>query len=104
LTAEFGEMLSNHGTALVLQDLYYMPKMSWLTSDFTVIRWLGRRSDIEKFDRIQIDRTQELVAWAERVRSFLDRDVDVYGYFNNHFAGHSPASLRHFTEILERTK
>lgn len=104
LTGDFGEMLSNHGAALVLQDLYYMPKMSWLTSDFTVIRWLGRRSDIGKFDRIQIDRTQELVAWAERVRSFLDRDVDVFGYFNNHFAGHSPASLRQFTEILERTK
>lgn len=45
-----------------------------------------------------------MVAWAARVRTFLDRDVDVYGYFNNHFAGHSPASLRQFTDILERTK
>lgn len=104
LTPDFGEMLSNHRAALVLQDLYYMPKMSWLTADFSVIRWLGRRSDVEKFDRIQIDRTQEMIAWAARVRTFLDRDVDVYGYFNNHFAGHSPASLRQFADILERTK
>lgn len=104
LTTDFGEMLSQHGAALVLQDLYYMPKMSWLTANFTVIRWLGRRSDITKFDRIQIDRTQELVTWAQRVRSFLDRDVDVYGYFNNHFAGHSPASARQFMDTLERLK
>ncbi len=102
LTADLGEMLSGLGVALVLQDLYYMPKMTWITTDFTVIRWLGRRSDIERFDRIQIDRTKELTAWAERVRRFLDDGIEVYGYFNNHFAGHSPASLRQFVEIFSQ--
>lgn len=57
-----------------------------------------------RLDRVQIDRTQELVAWTARVRTSLDRDVDVYGHFNKHFAGHSPASLRQFAEILERAK
>ena len=100
LTPELGEMLSGHNAALVLQDLYYMPKMDWLTADFTVVRWLGRRSDISQFDHIQIDRTQELNGWGERVHRFLDEGRDVYGYFNNHFAGHSPGSLRQFQEIL----
>lgn len=103
LKPDLGEMLSGHGVALVLQDLYYMPKMTWITTDFTVIRWLGRRSDIEHFDRIQIDRTKELTTWAERVRKFLDDGVEVYGYFNNHFAGHSPASVRQFVQILDKT-
>ncbi|MCJ7679015.1 MAG: DUF72 domain-containing protein [Anaerolineales bacterium] len=102
LKPDLGEMLSGHGVALVLQDLYYMPKMTWITTAFTVIRWLGRRSDIERFDRIQIDRTKELKSWAERVRQFLDDGVQVYGYFNNHFAGHSPASLRQFAQILDQ--
>jgi uncharacterized protein YecE (DUF72 family) len=102
LTPELGEMLSGLGVALVLQDLYYMPKMTWVTAGFTVIRWLGRRSDIEHFDRLQIDRTKELGAWAERVRAFLDDGLDVFGYFNNHFAGHSPASLRQFAQILDQ--
>jgi len=102
LKPDLGEMLSGHGVALVLQDLYYMPKMTWITTAFTVIRWLGRRSDIERFDRIQIDRTKELTSWAERVRQFLDDGVQVYGYFNNHFAGHSPASLRQFAQILDQ--
>jgi uncharacterized protein YecE (DUF72 family) len=93
-------MLSQHNIALVLQDLYYMPKLNWITADFTVIRWLGRRSDIEVFDRIQIDRTEVLERWAQRVAGFLDDGVDVYGYFNNHFAGHSPASARQFAEML----
>jgi uncharacterized protein YecE (DUF72 family) len=100
ITPEFGEMLSDRNVALVLQDLHYMPKLDWITADFTVIRWLGRRKDIEVFDRIQIDRTEVLEKWAARVRTYLDDGVDVYGFFNNHFAGHSPESVRMFAEIL----
>lgn len=100
LTPGLGEMLSNHNTALVLQDLHYMPKLDWITADFTVIRWLGRRKDIMQFDRIQIDRTRELEVWAEHVRGFLEQGVDVFGFFNNHYAGHSPESVRQFAEIL----
>ena len=93
-------MLSNHNAAMVLQDLHYMPKLDWITADFTVIRWLGRRKDIEQFDRIQIDRTKELEVWAEHVRSFLEQGVDVFGFFNNHYAGHSPESVRQFAAML----
>jgi uncharacterized protein YecE (DUF72 family) len=35
------------------------------------------------------------------VRAFLEAGVDVYGYFNNHYAGHSPASVRQFEEMLK---
>lgn len=100
LKPDLGERLSQHNVALVLQDLHYMPKLDWITADFTVIRWLGRRKDIDTFDRIQIDRTAVLEKWAERVNRFLEDGVDVYGYFNNHFAGHSPASARQFAEML----
>jgi uncharacterized protein YecE (DUF72 family) len=100
LTPDLGEMLSNHNAAIVLQDLHYMPKLDWITADFTVIRWLGRRKDIEQFDRIQIDRTKELEVWADRVRNFLEQGVDVFGFFNNHYAGHSPESVRQFAAML----
>jgi uncharacterized protein YecE (DUF72 family) len=100
LVPDFGEMLSNHNVALVLQDLHYMPKIDWITADFTVIRWLGRRKDIEVFDRIQIDRTENLASWSEKVQDFIERGFDIYGYFNNHFAGHSPASVRQFAEMV----
>lgn len=101
LTPDLAGMLRRRGVALVLQDIYYMPRMDWLTAGFTVVRWLGRRSDIEKFDRIQIDRTELLQTWAERALRFIEQGVDLYGYFNNHFAGHSPASARQFAAILE---
>lgn len=102
LTSAFREMLSGHNVALVLQDLHYMPRLDWITADFSVIRWLGRRKDIQVFDHVQIDRTEALEAWATRVENFLDEGIDVYGYFNNHFAGHSPASVRQFAELLNQ--
>lgn len=100
LTIDFGEMLSEHKVALVLQDLHYMPRLDWITADFTVIRWLGRRSDIKQFSQTQIDRTKNLESWSEKVQDFMERGFDIYGYFNNHFAGHSPASVRQFAEML----
>jgi len=30
----------------------------------------------------------------------LGRGIDVYGYFNNHYQGHSPASARAFMELV----
>lgn len=104
LTKDFVDGLSARGVALVLQDLHYMPRLDWRTAGFTVIRWLGRRSDIEQFDRLQIDRTQELQVWASRVREFLDAGLDVFGYFNNHYAGHSPASVRLFRSLLDGSR
>lgn len=101
LNPEFGEMLSERRVALVLQDLHYMPRLDWITADFTVIRWLGRRKDITRFDRIQIDRSDELNTWAERVRGFREDGIEIFGFFNNHFAGHSPESVRQFASLLE---
>jgi uncharacterized protein YecE (DUF72 family) len=102
LMPAFREMLAGHNAALVLQDLHYMPRLDWVTADFSEIRWLGRREDIQVFDRIQIDRTKVLETWADIVAGFLDAGVEVYGFFNNHFAGHSPASVRQFAAILGR--
>jgi uncharacterized protein YecE (DUF72 family) len=100
LNPGFREMLSRHNVALVLQDLHYMPKLDWITTDFTVIRWLGRRKDIARFDEIQIDRSKELEEWSQKVRRFLADGVNVYGFFNNHFSGHSPESVRQFAAML----
>jgi uncharacterized protein YecE (DUF72 family) len=103
LTPKLSSMLTERNVALVLQDLHYMPKVDWITADFTLIRWLGRRRDISRFDEIQIDRTASLQGWAEKVRRFMESGVDVYGYFNNHFAGHSPASVRQFANLMDIT-
>jgi uncharacterized protein YecE (DUF72 family) len=97
---EICAMLAARGVALALHDLYYMPRREDVTASFVYIRWLGRRVDQQRFDSIQLDRRDEETWWAERVPRFLDRELTVYGYFNNHWAGHAPASAQGFLARL----
>src|SRR5205085_2948418 len=68
-------------------------------ADFAYVRWLGPR-DLTDFSHIQIDRSRELGQWAEAFAALQEKVSQVYGYFNNHFQGHSPASCNQFKEML----
>lgn len=98
-------LLAEHGVSLALTDGKWIPRKQMLaladrpTADFTYIRWLGKR-DIVDFSRVQTDRTRDLEAWAGVIER-LERDGrTIYGYFNNHFSGHSPASVRDLQRML----
>ncbi len=92
-------LLAEHNVALALTDARWIPRKTMLTlaerptADFTYIRWMGPDRDIVDYSRVQVDRSREIDAWAKVLPSIQSK-VEVYGYFNNHFAGHSPASAR----------
>jgi uncharacterized protein YecE (DUF72 family) len=95
--------LAARGIAPALTDSPFVPLDTVLefaqgpTATFTYVRWLGSR-EITDYSRVQIDRTKELARWAKALTPILARGIDVFGYFNNHYAGHSPASARAFME------
>ena len=92
-------LLAEHNVALALTDARWIPRKTMLalaerpTADFTYIRWMGPDREIVDYSRVQVDRSREIEAWA-RILPTISARVAVYGYFNNHFAGHSPASVR----------
>jgi uncharacterized protein YecE (DUF72 family) len=61
---------------------------------------MGPDRDIVDYSRIQIDRTQELESWTGVLWPLAEIQVKVYGYVNNHFAGHSPESARVLQRLL----
>jgi uncharacterized protein YecE (DUF72 family) len=77
-----------------------------VTSDFVYVRLLGDRYAIEQiassWDKTVVDRSRELKEWSTVVDQLLARDMKVYTYMNNHFAGHSPETLRQFLELLRQ--
>ncbi len=110
LDAEFAGVLREHKVALVLQDLSYMPgpsevaqRFDPITADWTYIRWLGDRKDIEKltttWDKTVVDRTTELSSWVDYCFQIRKRGVLIYAYANNHYAGHAPATIAKFIEL-----
>jgi uncharacterized protein YecE (DUF72 family) len=89
-------LLDKHNTALCLVQHAWMPRLDEVTAPFTYIRWLGRRADIpdDDFSHVRINRNAQLDSWAAQITRYLSAGVIVYGYFNNHYQGHSPASVR----------
>ena len=95
LCDEFYQLLERHKVALVLADLYYMPKLDKVTTTFTYIRLLGKRGDIpDDFSQVRLDRERELRLWAGRIRTYLERGLEVFVFANNRFQGHGPATAR----------
>jgi uncharacterized protein YecE (DUF72 family) len=110
LKAPLLDLLREHGVALALIDHPWMPRageylerLDTVTAEFTYVRWLGDRYRIEKttktWDKVIVDRSRETREWVSVVRALLRREITVFGYFNNHYAGHAPGSLELFEEI-----
>ncbi len=93
LRHETRSLLEERRLAWTVIDLHYMPQDTTVTTDFTYVRWLGNREDIKRLDRIQIDRSEDIDAWAEQLERIARRVQRIYGFMNNHYAGHSPGSV-----------
>lgn len=99
-------LLAEHNVALALTDARWIPRSKMLelaerpTADFAYIRWMGADRDIVDYSRVQIDRSRELELWTGVISQLASRGRTVYGYVNNHFAGHSPASVRDLQRLL----
>lgn len=77
-----------------------LPPVTEVTADFLYVRWMGDNRDLEKYDRVVIDRTDSFEQWEKDLRRALPEVREVFGYFNNHWAGHSPASANEMKRRL----
>jgi len=99
-------LLSEHNVAVALTDARWIPRRHMMalaerpTADFAYIRWMGADREIVDYSRIQIDRSRDLELWIGVISHLAGRGRTVYGYVNNHFAGHSPASVRALQRML----
>jgi uncharacterized protein YecE (DUF72 family) len=101
-------LLAEHNVGIALVDARWIPRKTMMslaerpTSDFAYVRWMGPNRDLVDYSRIQVDRSRELESWAAIISALGRRVRTVYGYVNNHFAGHSPASARDLQRLLHQ--
>lgn len=98
--------LQGRNVALTLADGRWVRRSRMLelaatpTADFCYVRWMGTDRQITDFSRPQLDRDAELTAWAKALSALPKKVKTVYGYFNNHFQGHSPHSVREMQRLV----
>jgi uncharacterized protein YecE (DUF72 family) len=113
LDARFADVLREYKVALALTDTSFLSRpwemkgeFDLVTTDFVYVRWLGNRKEIEKqtttWDTTVIDRTEDLKNWVELFRQFMRRDLKVYAYANNHYAGNGPGTVKLFWDVWKR--
>jgi len=115
LDARFADLLRECNVALTLTDTSFVPRpwemkenFDLITAEFTYVRWLGDRKGIEEqtktWDKTVIDRRGDLTNWVELFRKFVARNLKIFAYANNHYAGHGPATLKLFWDLWTQKK
>ncbi|GAC1423517.1 MAG: DUF72 domain-containing protein [Candidatus Velthaea sp.] len=103
---ELFALLREHNIALAVTDGTFVDLELMLdafarpTASFGYIRWLGRRDAVSRFDRVVIDRAAQIGRWAAAIRAAASTLERVSAYANNHYAGHSPQTVRAIMEAL----
>lgn len=97
---EVYEALRRRNVALAWTEWRDLPRAPVATADFIYARWMGESRAIEDFSRTLIDRTPSFDVWENDLRRVLPEVREVWGYFNNHWAGHSPASANELKRRL----
>ena len=115
LDERFTDLLREYNVALALTDTSFIArpwemkeKFDLVTSDFLYVRWLGDRHGIEKitqvWDKTVVDRKSDLKNWAGLLKQMVNnKDIrKLFGFFNNHYAGHGPATVKMFWDLWEK--
>jgi len=92
--------LRAHGVAVALVEGRWVKRERVLalaaepTADFAYVRWMGPDRSLTDYSRVQVARDREIGAWSDALAALRSRVREVFGYVNNHFEGHSPATAR----------
>ncbi|MPZ76046.1 MAG: DUF72 domain-containing protein [Deltaproteobacteria bacterium] len=110
---DFLELLREHSVAFVLVAQAWMPSIDVLaraldlvTGDFFYVRFIGDRTAIEsktrRWDRLVEDKTSEMSVWAGELKKIVGTGVRTYAFFNNHYAGFAPGSVKLFHDLWQK--
>lgn len=96
----FADLLREYSIAWTLADLGKGVPQPFVTTDWTYIRWLGDRYDetLAPYNSLKLDKSEAERAWQDFIEEIHVREV--WGYFNNHWAGFSPGSAHEFEAKL----
>ncbi len=94
------EMLRNYRVCWVTTEYPNLPQDINRTSDFLYIRWIGQHGTYMHHDQEREDKTPKLEQWWESIKEQIDDVNAIYGFFNNDYSGHAPATCNRFKSVI----
>ena len=98
----------NNNIAMVWSQMDRLQTPPIVTSDFVYLRLIGdRRLDEDQFGKIQIDRSEEIRNWANKMKEVKQNEKDIkIGIVaaNNHYGGYGPGTVDIFRQNMDMEK
>ena len=93
----FYSMLRKNGVALAWVDSASMPLVTEVTSNFIYVRWEGDRKKVNgTLGKTEIDRARDVKSWAGKLKPFVEKQTEVFGYFSKYYSGNPPSDVEEF--------
>lgn len=93
-------LLQEFGVCWAAADYIYLPKEIQQTADFLYLRFIGPHGQFASKNQEMVDKTADLRQWHHRIQPHLPHLTDVYAFFNNDYAGYSPATCNRFKQMV----
>jgi len=98
----------NNNIAMVWSQMDRLQTPPIVTSDFVYLRLIGdRRLPESQFGKIQIDRTEEIRNWSEKMKEVRGNEKNVKAAIvaaNNHYGGYGPGTVDIFRQNMDMEK
>jgi len=98
----------NNNIAMVWSQMDRLQTPPVVTSDFVYLRLIGdRRLAEDQFGKIQIDRTEEIRNWANKMKEVNQSEKDIKAAIvaaNNHYGGYGPGTVNIFRQNMDMEK
>jgi len=93
-------LLSQHQICWVSNEFPNLPMEINLTTDFLYIRWIGNNGMYHHHTHERADKSNDLRWWLKRINQYSDNVPNVYGFFNNDYAGFAAGTCKRFKDII----
>ncbi len=92
-------LLTQYHVGWVTIDYPHLPRRINMTADFLYIRWIGVNNRYHYHSYEREDMSNQLLWWLHEIQPYLEIVPEIYGFFNNDYAGFAAGTCLRFNKL-----
>jgi uncharacterized protein YecE (DUF72 family) len=99
-TDETAALLEQYGVAWAATEYEGLPRQIFKTTDWLYLRFIGRYGRFRSHESEKLDVSKDLEWWRDHIADNLKGINDIYGFFNNDYAGFGAGTCNRFKSMM----